>query len=350
MTRQVGKGDKHNGGRLEVPIDRDLTRRRVTARTRRSIGANRRGRRCSAHRCGSSGGAPGARRRTNGCSPFFVRSAKGGRDAPTCAVRQIQGPARRGARAGTPVPASGWPGRNVLYTVHDDRHADRQQLAAPHETPEHNALQVLFTDDAWVVAFVWAYLARRGERTAWRARCATRTTRVVRACGAGQESGQLPGREPRDVGAAARRRVPAQVGRVREQYAGRVAWLTSRPVPYMVIEESGYEQKGADVELDAYVGIEEGDVPKGVCFVLSSGRGLGAPGRRLHLRIECKPTLGDDYPAVLRQMLANRSNVLLIGRGEDQGVGATFDQVQKMFGASSITVMCEHDIPWGGEA
>jgi hypothetical protein len=27
-----------------------------------------------------------------------------------------------------------------------------------HETPEHNALQALFTDGAWVKAFVWAYL------------------------------------------------------------------------------------------------------------------------------------------------------------------------------------------------
>lgn len=45
--------------------------------------------------------------------------------------------------------------------------------------------------------------------------------------------------------------------------------------------------------------------------------------------IEIKPNLSDDYPAVLRQMQALRSNVLICDSYD--GIGATFDQVKDIF-------------------
>jgi hypothetical protein len=58
--------------------------------------------------------------------------------------------------------------------------------------------------------------------------------------------------------------------------------------------------------------------------------------------IEIKPNLSDDYPAVLRQMKGNSSNILLI-RTYD-GKGATLDQVKKIFAASAIEIILLHEI------
>ncbi len=59
-------------------------------------------------------------------------------------------------------------------------------------------------------------------------------------------------------------------------------------------------------------------------------------------RIEIKPTISDDYPSVLRQMRASKSNVLLVG--EYTGIGATEDQFIRTFEASGITVVFERQI------
>jgi len=55
------------------------------------------------------------------------------------------------------------------------------------------------------------------------------------------------------------------------------------------------------------------------------------------LRIEIKPSMGDDYPSVLRQMKASGCNVLYLGHYA--GSGATLDQVRKMFAASGIRIL-----------
>lgn len=55
------------------------------------------------------------------------------------------------------------------------------------------------------------------------------------------------------------------------------------------------------------------------------------------IRVEIKPSMGDDYPAVLRQMQAVSSNTLLID--QYTGSGATLDQMTAMFAASGIVVI-----------
>jgi hypothetical protein len=59
--------------------------------------------------------------------------------------------------------------------------------------------------------------------------------------------------------------------------------------------------------------------------------------------IELKPSLSDDYPAVLRQMMVNKSTILLAG--SYTGTGATLDQVRKIFKASNRTIVLLTDIP-----
>lgn len=55
------------------------------------------------------------------------------------------------------------------------------------------------------------------------------------------------------------------------------------------------------------------------------------------LCFEIKPHLSDDYPAVLRQMVASRANVLLIG--SFGALGATLEQVKQIFFKSRIRVL-----------
>jgi hypothetical protein len=58
--------------------------------------------------------------------------------------------------------------------------------------------------------------------------------------------------------------------------------------------------------------------------------------------IEIKPIVGDDYPAVLRQMKANGSGVLLVERYT--GTGATREQFIKTFATASIRVVFLEDV------
>jgi hypothetical protein len=61
------------------------------------------------------------------------------------------------------------------------------------------------------------------------------------------------------------------------------------------------------------------------------------------VRIEIKPDMGDDYPAVLRQMKASHCNVLYLVNYN--GAGATLDQVKRIFAASDILIV-EHSLFW----
>jgi hypothetical protein len=63
------------------------------------------------------------------------------------------------------------------------------------------------------------------------------------------------------------------------------------------------------------------------------------------LRVELKPTVGDDYPAVLRQMKANGSEVLLLR--DYVGTGATREQFIKTFATADKRVVFLSDVEAG---
>jgi hypothetical protein len=101
-----------------------------------------------------------------------------------------------------------------------------------------------------------------------------------------------------------------------------------------------FEQGGADVVFHAQAGVDSNEVPE------AWGRELV---ELIDFSVECKPTMGDDYPAVLRQMLNQRQaycyvnpdfrRVPLLGQGGYRGSGATFEQVKRIFGASNIKIV-----------
>lgn len=61
-----------------------------------------------------------------------------------------------------------------------------------------------------------------------------------------------------------------------------------------------------------------------------------------HPRIELKPAIGDDYPAVLRQMRNNGSNALVYG--EYTGVGVPEQTFRAFFATQGIRVCAEKEI------
>jgi hypothetical protein len=63
---------------------------------------------------------------------------------------------------------------------------------------------------------------------------------------------------------------------------------------------------------------------------------------RRERRIEIKPSVGDDYPAILRQMRANESNVLFLETYT--GIGATEQQFIQTFDLSNINVVFRRDV------
>jgi hypothetical protein len=69
------------------------------------------------------------------------------------------------------------------------------------------------------------------------------------------------------------------------------------------------------------------------------------------IRVEIKPVVGDDYPAVLRQMKRNGSKYLLVR--EYNGVGATRQQFVDTFKTADIKVVFLDEvnaaIEWNGE-
>lgn len=66
------------------------------------------------------------------------------------------------------------------------------------------------------------------------------------------------------------------------------------------------------------------------------------PNNERPVKIELKPTVGDDYPAVLRQMNAQLANVLFLERYT--GVGATEEQFVKTFEMSDIRVLFRREV------
>ncbi len=59
-------------------------------------------------------------------------------------------------------------------------------------------------------------------------------------------------------------------------------------------------------------------------------------------RIEIKPSVGDDYPSVLRQMKAQRADVLFLDRYSGSGINE--QQFKDIFANEKISVLFRHDV------
>ena len=105
-------------------------------------------------------------------------------------------------------------------------------------------------------------------------------------------------------------------------------------IELMDVREPKFEVEGVDAAFDVYARFKK-HFDHGSYFA-RSGEAVKT------LKVEIKPVVGDDYPAVLRQMRRNRAEYLLIR--SYTGVGVTQEQFIQFFESQGITVVFESDV------
>ena len=239
------------------------------------------------------------------------------------------------------VPFGKYQGRSVEELVADDsyvrwltaqdwfrtRHATLYQIVInkgtePTETPEHNAIQVRFLDDAFCVALVesvvgtcssYALELRWSNEDKIDAHIDALKKRSYDAKHEWQK-------EQREKERARDKQTIVALKDLRKQLDKPFSDLSANI-------QRRFEEGGIDVILKGHIGY-------------ASHTSLKVPDSFLdyfELCIEIKPTIGDDYPAVLRQMRANGSGVLLLA--QYTGVGATYKQMVQTFATAGIRVV-----------
>lgn len=108
------------------------------------------------------------------------------------------------------------------------------------------------------------------------------------------------------------------------------------------VRRRNFEAAGWDVVYDVRISRETvEDRPR--------GKSLGRQPWPEHVHVECKPDLGDDYPAVLRQVQRYMSGEYFTGTAcvlvrRHAFTGVTWEQVRKIFAASRIELLTEDDV------
>lgn len=184
-------------------------------------------------------------------------------------------------------------------------------FGAPAETPEHNSLQALFLDDELCVKLFNAYYNKY--------------------CNGYQEN-----KIKKEIDELEKKKAEREKDKpTNDTYSWRIEsyqeemknlenalleeFLNLNAAPSIVISDKKFEERGHDL-----------------CF---RGRRVKnkdyfSPFSSGHFKIELKPQVGDDYPAILRQMKANESNFLVYKKYTSAGV--TEEQMKQMFFASYI--------------
>lgn len=202
--------------------------------------------------------------------------------------------------------------------------------AEPTETPEHNAMQIRFLDEAFRLKFAVAVLGEKIFESANSEAYAKFLSKVnsakkkaekqIRAAGTSKENeenlAELDGLEILGP-----------------------AWA----------DAPKFEDKGVDVEFRVYCGWGTSPAILAVAFEQLDHQSIRyeyievpQSSSGLYFSIELKPSVGDDYPAILRQMKRNQAKYLLLRTYT--GIGATEAQFREFFKSQGITVVFEHEV------
>jgi hypothetical protein len=243
---------------------------------------------------------------------------------------------------------------NILHQVIINRGAE------PEETPEHNAMQVRFLDADFCRRFVmWLYPNYRSEALQVLEKRRVHNAALIQ---------KLLAHETKRLSEATAKLIREKkvtqtsdtwyarhYAENRENAARHVAFLSAlEPHLRQSVSELGYlvterefEHKGIDVVLQlTALSADHDEYPARTPDTLQwrSGddywRNMEYASPRLC--IELKPVIGDDYPAVLRQMKANGSNVLLLC--DYVGTGATREQFIETFATADKRVVFLRDV------
>jgi hypothetical protein len=113
---------------------------------------------------------------------------------------------------------------------------------------------------------------------------------------------------------------------------------------FLRMSDVKFEEQGVDVEYNvcfgyADIGYTEGTYNTTLKEIVTK---MWAFSSRKEFRIELKPTIGDDFPAVLRQIKNNGSNVLIIKKYT--GTGASYKEFKHFFESQHRTVLKQSEI------
>jgi len=186
------------------------------------------------------------------------------------------------------------------------------------ETPDHNALQVLFLDDAFCERFIAVLKPQWGDGI--KKELSDHVLRQRQQLVDHAESKWISDERKKEAETA-----------LRKYDEVKLKWGLSF--------RRQFEQHGVDVNLQCTIGTTE-KLPRLLSSKLVADDFLSSWFGSFN--IEIKPTVGDDYPAVLRQMRANRSDLLFTENYT--GVGATKEQFVKTFALSGIKVIFRRDV------
>ena len=239
----------------------------------------------------------------------------------------------------------------------------------PEETPEHNALQALFVDEGFRVRFMVHVL---GEKRIREILLSERRSHIT-----AKEEGIA---ECEKHIAACDREIQEQPDDYEIRYQKHLAFLTAsqycrydperdskkatiarwqedhiRRIECARKAKSEYQEKKCGME-NALRVLKESSLPtlRTTVEFEVGGSDVQIECRGAHelyvsrfwerADIECKPSVGDDYPAILRQMKSDGSHILFIGQGGYRGTGATFQQVNAIFKSSNIRIVLQQEI------
>lgn len=220
------------------------------------------------------------------------------------------------------------------------------RFGIPDSTPAHNKLQNRFLDDTFAIKFAMACNTRVQESLCmppidlpqvWERYVrwlAEHELERVKKCQRWEQPSQLDALKACLLEATPYLYFSASTGTFDGAY-----WRNPA-----VVSKLEFEHQGADV---AFAVRWSGGVhtkhalpyPERDHVELHSVVGYGS---QESFRVEVKPLVGDDYPAILRAMKAVKSRQLLVD--EYFGAGATWEQMVSVFGKSSITAVRLSDV------
>jgi hypothetical protein len=207
------------------------------------------------------------------------------------------------------------------------------------DSPEHNAIQVRFLDETFRLACLLAasskgvqkVLEDAREAGAWSVRREQRTVHdnidsYLSIITRGPHSWELPVINSRGGVSVWEKEHRDAIAKLEAELAGINQKISAiRAAPVEIWTRVRFEQRGVDVLL-----------------AWGGRRREGPVGADYKLPIEIKPTMGDDFPTVMRQMERLDCEVLVLGEYTGRAVSAP--QLRQMFEANGKRLLFVRDI------
>ena len=196
------------------------------------------------------------------------------------------------------------------------------------QTPAHNRLQALFLDPAYRLAFIETVVPDSLGNTYWDWRAEREELRsAIRFSSDGK----------------------AEVWAVSEIARLKAAVPIEKSATYVSFEAVSYEPWDVDrkhsVHSDVWICLRHKIYSPWLLWRIDEKERqakLVCRDKNICFPIEVKPTVADEYPAVLRQMQKNRSRYLFVERYA--GTGVTQEQFVEIFQESGRTVVFKEDV------